>query len=119
MFLVCIVLFQQLHHLDLPATLQHMMGGRDPPPAPTQVPVVSELPWRDLVRACRIHSWWPQHGRSSCHYSMTAPCLQAVIDAWMVDYNAALATICFMLFLGGQCCLCPYTLVSMAVDDRW
>ncbi len=21
-------------------------------------------------------------------------------DAWMVDYNAALATICFMLFLG-------------------
>lgn len=25
---------------------------------------------------------------------------QAAIDAWMVDYNAALATICFMLFLG-------------------
>lgn len=27
-FLVCIVLFQQLHHLDLPATLQHVLGGR-------------------------------------------------------------------------------------------
>lgn len=27
-FLVCIVLFQQLHHLDLPATLQHALGGR-------------------------------------------------------------------------------------------
>lgn len=40
MFLVCIVLFQQLHHLDLPATLQHMLGGRDPPPAPTQVVVL-------------------------------------------------------------------------------
>lgn len=36
-FLVCIVLFQQLHHLDLPATLQHAMGGRDPPSAPSQV----------------------------------------------------------------------------------
>jgi hypothetical protein len=36
-FLVCIVLFQQLHHLDLPATLQHALGGRDPPPAPSQV----------------------------------------------------------------------------------
>ena len=25
---------------------------------------------------------------------------QRVTDAWLVDYNAALATICFMLFLG-------------------
>ncbi|KAK9836140.1 hypothetical protein WJX81_004399 [Elliptochloris bilobata] len=25
---------------------------------------------------------------------------QAIADAWLVDYNAALATICFMLFLG-------------------
>ena len=28
----------------------------------------------------------------------------ASADAWMVDYNAALATICFMLFLGGWIC---------------
>lgn len=26
--------------------------------------------------------------------------LQGATDAWLVDYNAALATICFMLFLG-------------------
>ena len=30
-------------------------------------------------------------------------CLRTdVTDAWMVDYMAALATICFMLFLGAQ-----------------
>lgn len=26
--------------------------------------------------------------------------LQVIADAWLVDYNAALASICFMLFLG-------------------
>jgi len=60
-FLVCIVLFQQLHHWDLPAALQAALGGGQPPP----------------------------------------PLSAAAADAWMVDYNAALATICFMLFLGG------------------
>jgi UDP-N-acetylglucosamine--dolichyl-phosphate N-acetylglucosaminephosphotransferase len=59
-FLVCIVLFQQLHHFDLPAAVQHALGGGQPPP----------------------------------------PVTAAAADAWMVDYNAALATICFMLFLG-------------------
>lgn len=96
-FLVCIVLFQQLHHLDLPATLQHMMGGRDPPPAPSQVATfICKLSMTtyscdkgDYQRAC-----------ASDGNSINAPRLQAAIDAWMVDYNAALATICFMLFLG-------------------
>ena len=35
------------------------------------------------VRAC--HQWQPAPSR---------------IDSWLIDYNAALATICFMLFLG-------------------
>ena len=43
--------------------------------------------------------------------------MQAVIDAWMVDYNAALATICFMLFLGGQRHSCSCDFVSVAVDE--
>lgn len=29
-----------------------------------------------------------------------APASVSCSDAWLVDYNAALATICFMLFLG-------------------
>ena len=35
----------------------------------------------------------------SGHDGKAAPC-EPLSDAWLVDYNAALATICFMLFLG-------------------
>ena len=59
-FLVCIVLFQQLHYYDVASGL-HWLSGR---PAP------------DLL----LH--------------------KSIADSWLVDYNAALATICFMLFLG-------------------
>lgn len=62
MFLVCIVLFQQLHYLDAPAAVR-----------------------------------WALHGGAGGEALYTAG---ETSDAWMVDYNAALATICFMLFLG-------------------
>lgn len=58
-FLVCIVLFQQLHYYDVVSMLEWLSKGG-------QVPVKQ----------------------------------QVIADAWLVDYNAALATICFMLFLG-------------------
>ncbi len=58
-FLVCIVLFQQLHCYDAAALLEWVSTGG-------QVAVKQ----------------------------------QPIADAWLVDYNAALATICFMLFLG-------------------
>lgn len=60
-FLVCIVLFQQLHYYDVASLAHHVFNGKGHPT-----------------------TWRPEF----------AP------DAWLVDYNAALATICFMLFLG-------------------
>lgn len=59
-FLVCIILFQQLHTFDAASVL---------------------------------HRLWSV----GSHQVFTK---QAITDAWLVDYNAALATICFMLFLG-------------------
>ena len=56
---VCVIVFQQLHYLDLEGVTRLLGGGESGSP----------------VRA-------------------------SVSDAWMVDYLAALATICFMLFLG-------------------
>lgn len=58
-FLVCIVLFQQLHFYDVASILEWIIKG----------------------------------GQASVKQ-------QVIADAWLVDYNAALATICFMLFLG-------------------
>lgn len=63
-FLVCIVLFQQLHYFDLAAAA----------------------------------SWAVSESSESA--ASAAVISSATSDAWMVDYNAALATICFMLFLG-------------------
>lgn len=63
-FLVCIVLFQQLHYFDIGAVASWLLSGNSGMPQPATI--ISE----------------------------------ATSDAWMVDYNAALATICFMLFLG-------------------
>lgn len=59
-FLVCIILFQQLHTYDAASVFHRIWGGGKD---------------KVLVK-------------------------QAITDAWLVDYNAALATICFMLFLG-------------------
>ena len=58
---MCVIVFQQLHYLDL-----------------------------DLEGVTRLL------GRGETG----APLRAGVSDAWMVDYLAALATICFMLFLG-------------------
>lgn len=58
-FLVCIVLFQQLHHLDIPSLLDYIRSG------------------------------------GSFEAVMPVPA-----EAWDVNFNAALCTICFMLFLG-------------------
>lgn len=63
-FLVCIVLFQQLHYYDTPSIVRSLRAGR----------------WADVMSG-----------------SMKR---EIVSDAWLVDYNAALATVCFMLFLG-------------------
>ncbi|PSC68793.1 UDP-N-acetylglucosamine-dolichyl-phosphate N-acetylglucosaminephosphotransferase [Micractinium conductrix] len=63
-FLICIVLFQQLHYYDIPS----------------------------LVRSLRAGEWAHALGGSRE--------MEVASDAWLVDYNAALATICFMLFLG-------------------
>lgn len=62
-FLICIVLFQQLHYHDVASVLHLTANGGG---------------WRALLAVER----------------------QVASDAWLVDYNAALATICFMLFLG-------------------
>ncbi len=59
-FLVVMVLSQQLHYYDVASLVEHLL----------------------------------HHG----HGRMWQPELMS--DAWLVDYNAALATICFMLFLG-------------------
>eukprot|EP00873_Tetraselmis_striata_P037287 jgi/Tetstr1/457551/TSEL_044120.t1 len=58
-FLVCVILLQQLHFYDAGEVVAFVRGG-----------LQGELPRTGLS------------------------------DAWLVDYNAALATICFMLFLG-------------------
>jgi UDP-N-acetylglucosamine--dolichyl-phosphate N-acetylglucosaminephosphotransferase len=57
-FLVCLILFEQLHYYDVTTFVHSLSQGRF-----------------DFQ-------------------------LQGASDAWLVDYNAALATICFMLFLG-------------------
>ena len=59
-FLVCIILFQQLHYYDA---------------------------------ASLLHRGW-----NGASHKIIAK--QSITEAWLVDYNAALATICFMLFLG-------------------
>ena len=59
-FLVCIILFQQLHYYDAASVLHRLWNGGS----------------REIFTK------------------------QAITEAWLVDYNAALATICFMLFLG-------------------
>lgn len=59
-FLVCIILFQQLHYYDAASVLHRLGNGG----------------------SRRIFAKQP------------------ITEAWLVDYNAALATICFMLFLG-------------------
>lgn len=66
-FLVCIVLFQQLHYFDIAAAVRWAVGGAGSDGS---------------------------GGRADLYSAGSAT------DAWMVDYNAALATICFMLFLG-------------------
>eukprot|EP00192_Tetraselmis_astigmatica_P012961 CAMPEP_0117655980 /NCGR_PEP_ID=MMETSP0804-20121206/4562_1 /TAXON_ID=1074897 /ORGANISM="Tetraselmis astigmatica, Strain CCMP880" /LENGTH=410 /DNA_ID=CAMNT_0005462355 /DNA_START=130 /DNA_END=1359 /DNA_ORIENTATION=- len=58
-FLVCIILFQQLHYYDASGVLTFLSSGM----------------------------------KGTMDREMVA-------DAWLVDFNAALATICFMLFLG-------------------
>lgn len=63
-FLVCIVLFQQLHFYDSVSLVQSIKTGE----------------WHEVVRDSRK--------------------VEAAGAGWLVDYNAALATICFMLFLG-------------------
>lgn len=59
-FLVCIILFQQLHYYDAASVLHRLWSGGS-------------------------HQIFAK---------------QPITEAWLVDYNAALATICFMLFLG-------------------
>ena len=59
-FLVCIILFQQLHYYDAASVLHRLWNGGS-------------------------HQIFAK---------------QPITEAWLVDYNAALATICFMLFLG-------------------
>ena len=59
-FLVCIILFQQLHYYDAASVLHRIGNGGS----------------QKIFRK------------------------QPITEAWLVDYNAALATICFMLFLG-------------------
>jgi UDP-N-acetylglucosamine--dolichyl-phosphate N-acetylglucosaminephosphotransferase len=69
-FQVCIILFQQLHYYDVASTIHGLTNG---------------------------------NGGSGSIFSLSALRnieYQRVTDAWLVDYNAALATICFMLFLG-------------------
>ncbi|KAL4450691.1 hypothetical protein ABPG77_001047 [Micractinium sp. CCAP 211/92] len=63
-FLVCVILFQQLHYYDTPSLVRALRAGR----------------WQEALGG----------GRQA----------EPASDAWLVDYNAALATICFMLFLG-------------------
>ena len=52
-----------------------------------------QLHYLDAPAAAR----WALHGGAGGEALYTAG---GTSDAWMVDYNAALATICFMLFLG-------------------
>lgn len=60
-FLVVMVLSQQLHYYDVASLVEHV-----------------------LHHSYKGRTWQPE----------------LMSDAWLVDYNAALATICFMLFLG-------------------
>ncbi|CAL5229410.1 g12729 [Coccomyxa viridis] len=59
-FLICLIVFQQLQSYDFRAISERLYSSRD----------------------TQKQAWVP------------------MADSWMVDYNAALATICFMLFLG-------------------
>lgn len=77
-FLVCIILFQQLHYYDATSFIHHLTGTT---PSPTS-------------------SWLSRLFSSPPSSSSTTTASHHVTDAWLVDYNAALATICFMLFLG-------------------
>lgn len=78
-FLVCIILFQHLHYLDTAGALQRAFSY--PPPPSSSGP---------------LSAWLGMLGRHDGKAALREP----LSDAWLVDYNAALATICFMLFLG-------------------
>lgn len=65
-------------------------------PAPRQVCMIlfQQLHYYDVASFAR---WL---GRGGSWWELKSVAAQPASDAWLVDYNAALAAICFMLFLG-------------------
>ena len=69
-----------------------------PAAPPGQVCIVLFQQLHHYDAASLVH--WLTNGRAGPAPGGAAAAAPACSDAWLVDYNAALATICFMLFLG-------------------
>ena len=118
-FLVCIILFQQLHCYDVASVLHWAQGGGKDGGL-KQEPLAGASSAAGGLPACMRTRALPEGWTSRvawhfahCLTGCSSRALQTVVDscllmckrclcadAWLVDFNAALATICFMLFLG-------------------